>query len=82
MVILAARIGCGCPLIHEFVHWFAFGICPPSTRLPLSKGSSIRDGPNSLGESGWTGTASPLRHGVSPDVPGRKMLEIVYSRYR
>lgn len=50
------------PLPRGFTHWIVYGL-PPNTAT-VDGGDSGREGPNSLGETGWTGPNPPPGHGT------------------
>jgi Raf kinase inhibitor-like YbhB/YbcL family protein len=53
------------PLPHGFTHWVVYGIEPTGTTATVSPetAGSFRQGPNSLGDKGWSGPQPPAGHG-------------------
>ena len=50
------------PMPRGFTHWTVYGIAPDTTAVGAD--DSGREGPNSLGEAGYTGPNPPPGHGV------------------
>lgn len=52
------------PLPYGFTHWCVYGIEPTDQSVSIGDESSYQEGPNGLGEYGYTGPEPPRGHGV------------------